>query len=76
MLALSIPALEDRKNRIFRLLADLGDMRPGSLSGRSHPGRETRPQGVRGKHPARLLGQWDALSRYSFRLVRGTRLHP
>lgn len=37
MLALSIPALEDRKDRIFRLLADLGDMRPGSLACRSRP---------------------------------------
>ena len=37
MLALSIPALQDRKHRIVRLLADLGDMRPGSLSCRSRP---------------------------------------
>lgn len=34
---LSISALEDRKQRIFRLLADLGDMRPGSLACRSRP---------------------------------------
>ena len=32
-----IPALAARRDRIVELIADLGDMRPGSLSSRSRP---------------------------------------
>ncbi len=37
MLTLSLAALQDRKLCILRLLAELGDMRPGSLSSRCRP---------------------------------------